>query len=595
MTQKFYDNAQSIPELIQLQLNQCRNPKLLNYRLLNQWEAISTEGFAESVRRLATGLHSIGIKKGDSIGIIARSSPQWLMIDLAIMLNGAVSVPMFPNISSENFDFQRKDAEIKHLFIESDELLDSPIRSHLSNFSKVISWSVHTRGDNVMFYEELMRLGDDFSLTSPKFYNSMLGNISPDDPATMIYTSGSTGVPKGVVITHKNILTQIRGAKKRYPLEAGNDVALSCLPLAHVFERMVIYYYLSTGLSLYFADDIKKVGDLLRDVKPTVITFVPRILEKVFNKIQDKGREEKGFKKTIVNAAIRYAMKTEPDNHGMMYSLYNKLVFSKFREALGGRMKMCIVGGAAMNPDLARFYLNIGVELFEGYGMTEASPVISANYPGQNKYGTVGPIFPEVEVKLSDKGEIWARGANLMKGYKNNPQETARVIDADGWLHTGDKGTFVEHKGVQHLKITGRLKELFKTSNGKFVSPVPIEQAFVVELPFLEFAMVVAENKHFPSILLFLDNENLELSKQRMNLETIDDKDFATHPNVLAAIAEAVPKINSNLNHWEQIRKYEFITERISVETGELTPKMNLRRHKVEERFTKLINQIYQA
>lgn len=580
---------ETLPQMLQHVLNEFHNSKALNYLYLGHWENISTERFVEQVRRLALGLHRIGVKPGDGVGIIAQPSPHWVMMDLAIMINRAISVPMFPNISSENFDYQINDANVSTLFIESDEILEEHLKPKLNELKSVISQSVHTQGSNVSYFQDLQEKGDQLAEEQPHLFAEMRDSVQGNDLATIIYTSGSTGIPKGVEITHKNLVSQIHAAAKQFPIDPAVDSALTCLPLAHVFERMIIYFYISNGLSIYFADDIKRVGDLLREIKPTYLTVVPRILEKVYAKMKGKVEQETGLKKIILSSAINAACKNEPEAASLLKPLYNKLVYSKMQEALGGRLNVCVSGGAALNRDINKFFKNIGLEIFEGYGLTEASPVLAANYPGSNKVGTVGKVFPGVELKLSDEGELLARGDNIMRGYHNNPEATRDVIDEGGWLHTGDKAS-IDNEG--YVSITGRIKELFKTSGGKYVSPVPIEQG-LAQHRLVDQALVIAEGRKFVSAILFPDYENAEALKQYYDQVGMPDDEFFAQELFQEKLNSWLTKVNQSLSHWEHVQKCYFAPYRLSIQAGDMTPKMNLRRNALYKKYEDEIDQFY--
>ncbi len=583
------NDFKTLPALIKYVLNTYRNSTALNYKHLGQWDHISTEEFVEIVRRLSLGLKAIGVNAGDKCGIIVPSSPQWIMIDLAITVNGAVSVPMFPNISYDNFNFEISDSSIKVLFIKNQNILEKSIQGKLKDFKKIIALDVESQGDNVMNFQELLSRGDEVSSESPELYSMLNQEVKEDDLATIIYTSGSTGVPKGVSITHKNLISQIKSATKRFPIDSSKDCVLSCLPLAHVFERMVIYYYLSTGTSIYFADDIKKVGDLLREIHPTVITLVPRLLEKVYLKMSKNVKELKGLKRKLANLAFRKAETNMPGKKSIGLRILDRLIYKKLRAALGGNLRLVICGSAKLSPDVERFFLNIGLPLFQGYGLTECSPVVSANYPGHNKLGTVGPPFPGVTVKIDKGGEVLVKSPGVFKGYYNNDKETKAVIDKDGWFHTGDLG-FFDKDG--YLTINGRLKELFKTSNGKYISPIPIEQ-MAKKNRLVDMATIIAEGKKFVSLLLFPDFENLESVREEYGLTNISDEDLLNSSAVNDELERLIKSINEKLNQWEQIRDYRLIKKPISIESGELTPTMKIRRHIIEKKFIKLIDEIY--
>jgi long-chain acyl-CoA synthetase len=583
-------NFKTLPELVNYVLNTYRNSSALNYKKLGHWEHISTEEFVETVRRLTLGLKAIGVEPGTKCGIIIPPSPIWVMIDLAIIMNGAVSVPMFPNISLNNFNFEVNDSSMKFLFIKNHNILEEGIQNRLRDFKKIITLDVGEECDNMINYIELLSRGDEVSSVSPELYKTLFSSVKEEDLATIIYTSGSTGVPKGVSLTHKNIISQIRGAAQRFPIDPSKDRILSCLPLAHVFERMVIYYYISTGTSIYFADDIKKVGDLLRELHPSVFTIVPRLLEKVYAKMHKNVNELSGLRKGIAKLAFHSANTKPPEKKTLMTKLFDHLVYKKLKEALGGKLRYAICGSAYLDTNIERFFINIGLPLYQGYGLTECSPVVSANYPGNNKPGTVGKAFPEVTVKLAEDNEILVRGPGVFNGYYKNIKDTKLVIDEDGWFHTGDLGSL---DSENYLTITGRKKELFKTSTGKYVSPIPIEQS-VKECEIIDTAAVIAEGRKFVSLLLFPDFENLESIKEARGKKEMSDDEFLSSQQVMKEISLLIDNINKKLNSWEKINQYRLIKEPVTVETEELTPTMKLRRHVIEKKYKKIIDEFYE-
>ncbi|MGL1901530.1 MAG: AMP-dependent synthetase/ligase [Fibrobacterales bacterium] len=578
----------TIPEMIQQVLNQYSNSKALNIKILDRWESYSTSKFVERIRRLALGFKQLGIQPGDGVGIISRPSPQWLMVDVAIMINKAVSIPMFHNISHEHFDHEVKDGNIKYLFIDGDDEIEDHIKSEFGRFKTVISNSVQVQGTNIVNIQDILLSGDELSEKEPDLYSKMRDLVSPEDIATIIYTSGSTGTPKGVVLTHQSLTMQIHGSAQRFPIDSHSDTILSCLPLAHVFERMVMYYYVSSGASIYFVDDVKKVGEFMKEVKPTIMTMVPRILEKAYAKILAKPNTERGIKKLLLKIAIGYAMRIDLDQTTLQYRILNKIVYSKIRDGLGGRLRMTIVGGAALFPKIGRFFTNIGVPVYQGYGLTECSPVIAANFPGCNKLGTVGHPFPNVTIKISDDGEVIAQGENLMQGYHNMPTETEKIIK-DGWLHTGDRGSFDEDG---FLVLLGRIKELFKTSTGKYVSPLPIEHRLCLTKT-IEAAAVIADNRKFASCLIFPDFEIIPQVKRKFKASKMSDDEFINSKIYRNHIEEIIQRVNKKLDHWEQIQAFTIIPQPISIESGELTPTMKLRRHVIDKKFSEEISAMY--
>jgi long-chain acyl-CoA synthetase len=579
----------TIPQMIQNVVNNYSNSSALNFKQRGVWAKLSTEKFSETIRRLALGINALGVTEGDGFAIIAAPSPQWLMIDIAIMVNKAISVPMFANVSSTHFEFQKKDSNIKYIFIEDEELLDDSIKECLRTFTKVISCSSRRKMQNVMSYDDLLQLGDELSAKKPNLYAQMRKTIKHDDIATIIYTSGSTGMPKGVEITHENLISQVKGTSELFPLSPSKDKILTCLPLAHVFERMVIYYYISTGTPIYFADDIKKVGDLMREIQPTIITLVPRLLEKVYAKMHAKIDDQTGIKKKIMAMAFERAITNVPGPNTIVDKFFDKLIYCKLREALGGNLNYAISGGSALSNSMENFFKNIGLNIYQGYGLTETSPVLAANFPGNVRYRSVGQIWPDVHVKIAEDHEILAQGPNIMKGYHDNQEATDATINEQGWLHTGDLGHLDEDC---YLFITGRKKEIFKTSNGKYVSPVPIEQSLCVS-ELIDMAVIIGENRKFVSCLLFPDFENLDAIREHHGYSDMTNSDFLKSSEVRDEIKAVVESINGQLSHWERIQKFKFIKQPISIETGELTPTMKIRRHVINEKFGHIINGFY--
>jgi long-chain acyl-CoA synthetase len=556
-----------------------------------EWRRISHEQMGDTVRKLCLGLVDMGLKRGDKVGIVADPSPFWIMMDLAILGAGAVSVPMFANISPDNLQFEIKDSGMRFLFVGSEQQCQT-LKPFFANLEKIVVLPAGLEGGNCISYDQLLKMGEKRMTANPGEYPRLSEAINEQDTATIIYTSGSMGVPKGVELTHRNLVFEVLGAGKRFPLDPATDKILSCLPLAHVFERLVCYYYLYTGCSIHFAEEIKKVGENLRELSPTVITLVPRLIEKVHARMQANVETAKGFKKKIGNAAWKRAhTKTPGTKDTFLDKVYDALVYKKMRAALGGRLRLVISGSAPLDPALAAFLLNIGIPVYEGYGLTEASPVIAANYPGHRKLGTVGLAFPGAEVKIADDGEILSRGPHIMKGYWNKPTETAEVIDKLGWLHTGDLG-HIDSEGF--IKITGRKKELFKTANGKYVAPVPIEQA-IAGNKLVDMVMVVAESKPFTTCLVFPDFENLKIVKQECGCDEMANGDFLDTAQAADYIQKTLDEVNAKLNHWEQVQKFKVIKTPITIDSGELTPTMKIRRHIVMEKYRNEIDSMYRS
>jgi long-chain acyl-CoA synthetase len=552
----------------------------------------------DQVHRLAFGLRAMGLGPGDAVGILADSSPHWVMMDLAIQAAGGVTVPLFANISPENLDYEIRDSGMKILFAEAEKDVDR-VAEYLKNLQVITPAPPENTEANefgegpdarILAWDDVLKLGDTFAAKySPETDNANDTNAV----ATIVYTSGSTGFPKGVMLTRANFESQVRGVAARFPLSPESDVGLSVLPLAHAFERTTLYYYLSVGCPIYFADDAKRLGELLLEVRPTALTAVPRLLERVQAKMLASGEATPGPRGLIARAALRAAMTRDPEAmHGFnpMHRLFDALVYARLRKALGGRLRFLISGGSALPVPVARFFLNLGFPLYEGYGMTECSPVITANYPGHARLGTVGKALPGVEVSIDEGGEIRMRGPGVMKGYLGREDETREVLGDDGWLRTGDLGKI---DGDGFLTILGRKKELFKTSTGEYVSPVPLEAA-LCEHPLIDAAVVIADGRKFASCLVVPDFERLEAFRTGQALKDLGLPELLRHPAFTAEITKAVAAANRGRNPWEQLRKFRILDEGFSIERGEITPTLKVRRRAVETRHAKLIGEMYE-
>jgi long-chain acyl-CoA synthetase len=554
----------------------------LNDRNGEEWHSLSKDVFLKHIRYL-TLISFDNNWTGKQVANAVSPSSNWLMIDYALMLSGAVSVPLFTNISSKNLLYQLKDANIHTVFIE-DETQERVIRQADSSIEMIY---VNKEVSEYKTLEKLLSQGEAIDKANPTLFDELLGRIKEDDLATIVYTSGTSGDPKGVELTHANLISQIQATAENYFFEKHTDVAFSFLPLAHIFERMVMHFYLSRELTVYFADDVKNVGVLLKEVNPTVMTVVPRLLEKVYFKMKTKAMEGNVIKKAIVSLAFYRATTKDPyAKVTLLDKFLDKMVYTKLRLAFGSHMRMMISGGAALSDMLYRFYLNIGAKVYQGYGLTESSPVIASNTPKNNKIGTCGKVFPHVEVKISPEGELLARGANIMRGYHNKEEATAEVIDSEGWLYTGDLAS-IDDEG--YITITGRKKELLKTSTGEFVSSVFIEQELMAN-GWFEYALVVGDGKPYVSALLFIEHEFLGCLAKKMKstpLKALHSKKFKEMSK------KYVAQINKKLNHWEKIREYRVISDVLSIEDGFLTPSMKLAKKHLMEHYTAEIDAMY--
>ena len=573
-------NFKTYSELFLHISNNYENEYFLNYLSNGKYTNISTSDFKNKVICLSLALKDMGIQKGDTVGIFANSSPFWLIFDFAIHEVGAISVPIFANISSENLNFEIKDSAMKYMFIDSQERLKDieEKNSHLT----FITHNFCIKEPNFYNFDEILVIGK--QICDSTGFTPFEAN--PNDIFSIIYTSGNTGTPKGVVLSHKNIVSQLHDINKLIDLPK-SEVALSLLPLAHIFERTVMSYYLSRGISIYFVDDVLNVANLMKVVKPTIMTAVPRLLEKIFNKIKSQISQKPFISRAIASFAFSYALKENLDKSSILFKIYDKLVYSKFREIFGSRLEKLISGGAPLSKEIALFFVNIGVPVYQGYGLTEFSPVISTNYPNANKVGSCGKVIPSAQIKITQDNELLVRGDSLMLGYLNQEELTAKTIDKDGWLHTGDVA-FLDEDG--YLFIKSRIKEIFKTSTGEYVNAVEIEQK-LSKNKYIEFAVVISQNRKYTTALLFVDKEKYENAKKLNNNLTIEE--YYNKDDILKNISNHINSLNSGLNKWEKIVNYKILTNDISIETGELTPSMKISRSKIEEKYANIINSMY--
>ena len=556
------------------------NKYFLNYLSNGKYTNISTSDFKNKVICLSLALKDMGIQKGDTVGIFANSSPFWLIFDFAILQVGAISVPIFANISTTNLNFEIKDSAMKYMFIDSQERLKDIEKenSHLT----FITHNFCIKEPNFYNFDEILVIGK--QICDSTGFTSFEAN--PDDVFSIIYTSGNTGTPKGVMLSHKNIVTQLHDINKLIDLPK-DEVALSLLPLAHIFERTVMSYYLSRGISIYFVDDVLNVANLMKVVKPTIMTVVPRLLEKIFNKIKAQILEKPFFSRVIASLAFSYALKENLDKSSILFKIYDKLVYSKFREIFGSKVEKLVSGGAPLSKEIAIFFVNIGVPVYQGYGMTEFSPVVSTNYPNANKVGSCGKVIPSAKIKITANDELLVRGDSLMLGYLNQEELTKNTIDSDGWLHTGDVAHLDEDG---YLFIKSRIKDIFKTSTGEYVNAVEIEQK-LSKNRYIEFAVVISQNRKYTTALLFVDKEKYENAKKLNKNLTIEE--YYNKDDILRNISSHINSVNSGLNKWEKIVKFKILTNDISIETGELTPSMKISRSKIEEKYENIINSMY--
>lgn len=555
----------SVAHLVFRSLNQFPSQKLF-FRENNQWSFLTYSDFAKKLCHLSLALTRFNPQRLP-LGIMGTSSPDWILFDLASMISGSFSIPFFACQSKENFSHQLSQTQIRTLFIDPPELYE--YQKELLEKSDIQIITRDETNFSHLTLNELLRQGEKIFFEKPGLIEQLFDKLSPDRLFSIIYTSGTTGFPKGVMLTHRNLCHQITSAKKRFPLNPHTDRALTFLPFAHIFERMVIYYYLSSGVEIWFLDDPHQVISILPEVQPTVFTTVPRLLEKVYTALIERFQKASGFKKMLASTTLSFLLH---NRYRFLRPLLDRLVFRKIRERFGGRIRTIITGSAPIRPEILNFFNRLGIPVYEGYGLTEASPVVSTNFEGHNKIGTVGLPFPEVEVIISEDKEILVRGPNVMLGYYRHPDKTKETIDSQGYLHTGDLGE-IDEDG--YLKITGRKKELFKLSTGKYVSP-PYIESLLNQHPLIEHSIVVVEGLKFPVVLLF------------------PEKPLSVSENLKREIERHIRQINEKLNEWEQIKAWKFLSQPLSMTEGTLTPTLKLCRKVVLQKFQKEIESVYE-
>lgn len=555
------------------------------------WQKFSTSEIKTIIDKFSLGLLKMGFQPGDKFAIISTNRTEWNFVDLGILQMGGVDVPLYPNMSTEDYEYIFNDAEVKLVFVEDIEIYKKveKVRPKVKSIKEIYTFN---QIEGKKHWKEIVENADKAHEERLKKIES---SILPTDLATLIYTSGTTGTPKGVILSHKNIISNINSLTKIIPISK-KDRVISFLPICHIFERTSIYYYLTLGCAIYYAESIDKIGVNLTEVKPNYFTTVPRLLEKIFDKIMDKGRDLTGIKRSIFGWSIDLANRYHPQGKNNFFykiklGIARKLVFSKWKAALGGEVMGIISGAAALQPRLARIFSAAGIPIREGYGLTETSPVLTCNRftEGEYYFGTVGSPIPDVQIKIDENGEILAKGPNVMSGYYNKPEFTSKAFDQDGWFHTGDIGEWVDGKFV---KITDRLKEVFKTSGGKFVAPLPIENKMKESL-FIQNIIVIGENRKFTSALIVPDFDFIfKWAKiKRLNLKTKDE--VVNSPKVKERTWEDIEKYNQRFGKIEQIKKFELLVDDWTVESNELTPTLKLKRKVILEKQKDLIEKIY--
>lgn len=582
-------------DFLEYQLKNSPREDCLVTKKNGNWIKTSTEEYASKANAISRGFLKLGVKHGDKIAIATSTNrTEWNLLDVGLQQIGCISIPVYPSISEEDYTYIFNDSGVKFAFVSDQKLYDK-IQSIRKDVPSLISVYTFDEVEGAPNINEILDLGSDEA--NQHEVDAVKEQVKPEDLVTIIYTSGTTGKPKGVMLSHHNIVSNVLGSDPRVPkFPSEKPRALSFLPICHIFERMLIYLYTYNGIGIYYAENMETIGDNLKEVHPDVMTVVPRLVEKVYAKIYDKGANAGGIKTKIFMWALKLVENYEPFQKQpflwkIKHKIADKLVFSKWREGVGGNMTCMVSGSAALSPKLNRMFWGAGIPILEGYGLTETSPVISVNAMEKSGFGigTVGKPIDNVEVKIADDGEILVKGPSVMMGYYNNPEMTAEVMTPDGYFKTGDIGDL--NKGI--LKITDRKKEIFKTSGGKYIAPQFIENNFK-HSRFIEQIMVVGENEKMPCALIQPSFENLDAYAKAENITLPSSREeIVKHPKVIEIIQKDIDELNTKLGNWEKIKQFRLTAEEWSIDGGELTPTLKLKRRIILNKYKNLYKEMY--
>ena len=575
-------------------LTELPRPDALGGKNGNDWYVYSTAEYVEKSHQLALGLMALGLKKGDKVATVTNNRPEWNFADMGMAMTGIVHVPIYPTIGEEEYSYILEHAEIKMLFVGDKKLFEklSPIVARLPEITHVYSFE---EIEGVPYFEELLQLGESRKAELSEQLEKIKSEVDPEDLATIIYTSGTTGVPKGVMLTHTNLVSNFLVHSKMHHLGKDHRV-ISFLPLCHVYERSVNYHFQYKGMGIYYVGNLGQIVAAIKEIKPHMFNSVPRLLERVYDGFVSKGKELKGIKKLIYFWALNLTRHFEYNKKYNFFlkiriKIADKLIYSKWRAALGNNIVYIVSGGAALQPRIARVLGMAGMLNLEGYGLTETSPVIAVNNPETKamKIGTVGEVLSNVELKFADDGEILCKGPGVMKGYYKAPDLTAEVIDEDGWFHTGDIGILEDGK---YLKITDRKKEMFKLSGGKYIAPQMIENKLKASF-FIEQIMVIGVGEKFASALISPNFSYLHEWCSHRKILFQDNEELIHNTEVLAQLQKEVSAINKTLGEHEEIKRFRLVSDEWTPQTGELSPTLKLKRNYVAAKYNSIIDEIY--
>lgn len=572
----------------------------LSYKRNDKWHRISSKELIDRIGHVALGLYSLGLRKGDRVAILAANSPEWTLTDAACQFASLLDVPIYPTLAEDSVRYILDDSGARVFVLENLAAYER-VRNAIKGCDSVERFvffddsgvDIHKS----MSFFELEQIGKRVQAERPELLDSLISSSNPNDIATIIYTSGTTGEPKGVMLTHANIISNVFDAGEKYEFSI-DDVSLSVLPLCHIFERTGMYLYIRNGMAVHYAESIDKVPDNLQEVRPTIFIGVPRIFEKVYARARLKAARSNKFRESIFDWAIAVAVETAaridqggsiPPYLKLKHSIADKLVYQKLRDFFGGRLRACITGGAALSDDIYLIFTGAGITIYQGYGLTETSPVISSNNPFNGRLGTVGKPIRNVDIRLAGDGEIEVRGPGVMLGYYNKPDATSDAFTEDGWFRTGDIGE-IDNEG--YLRITDRKKELFKTSGGKYIAPSHIEQ-MIRSSKFISQAVLIGDGRKFPAALIVPNFEMLESYAEHKGLDLKVPRDFCRHPRIIDLIQRQIDEHTAGLSQFEKVKKFALIENEMTVDGGELTPTLKVRRRIVDEKYKGVINKMY--
>jgi long-chain acyl-CoA synthetase len=592
----------TLTELFTAAVERFRERECMRSRRGGQWQSLSFGDVGRRVRELTLGLHALGVKRGDKIAIWSENRPEWTIGDLASLALGAVDVPIYTTQAPDQVEYVLTNSGARAIFVSGAFLQEAvEIRNRVPSVEFVICFdhSENSPGEALITAEELIDDGRALFGEQPDLYETLWKQARPDDLATLLYTSGTTGEPKGVMLSHKNLVANVLGSCRWLGLEGRDDIALTYLPFSHIFERAVIYVYLHVGTVVAFAESIDSVADNMREVRPTAMTSVPRMFEKIYARILQKGSEAGFPRKQIFFWALgvgrRWSQSLEREGKpgwwlNLTHRIADALVFKKWREAVGGRIRVFISGGAALAPEIAHLFRAAGLPILQGYGLTETSPSISCNTEQHNRIGSVGKVIDGVQVRIAEDGEILVKGDSVMQGYYNRPADNAEAFTPDGWLCTGDIG---ELDADGYLTITDRKKELIKTSGGKYIAPQRVE-SLIKSSRFVSQVVVIGNERKFASALIVPNLSMLHDYAKLKGIDFRDDQELVAHPRVLDLIERQVEKYTVDLARYEKVKKIALLENEMTIASGELTPTLKPRRTFIENKYRAVIDALYQ-